>query len=278
MRNSSWRRIKRDFLHHFHKPRLDLLVWILIKKLAPTYYRKLDQLVHNTGQFRELPSWRKAFKSEWKKLAKTPIDMPINPKYRPDSLKWVCTCPYFVTSRFLVCKHLVQSVGPVPPIFFLEVRRNRTTPFWLHPHLQLGGPQCLSVTTGNNNELPAANENTTHQNPAKDETDDDDDSLIDMESGLVIGDGRTFRERFTKRIEVIQDFCDGLEYQVKFEDHQMLETLEREGASFLWLAQSCLSRERRMNSSRGSPPTTWERETARAMFYQTRPARRDVNS
>ena len=88
---TSWRKIKHDFLHHFHKPRLDLLVWILVKKLAPTYYRKLDQLLHNTGRFRELPSWRKAFKREWKKLARTPIEMPINPKYRPDSMKWVCT-------------------------------------------------------------------------------------------------------------------------------------------------------------------------------------------
>ncbi|KAJ3779750.1 hypothetical protein GGU10DRAFT_280331, partial [Lentinula aff. detonsa] len=37
---NSWRRIKHDFLHHFHKPRLDLLVWILVMKLAPAYYRK----------------------------------------------------------------------------------------------------------------------------------------------------------------------------------------------------------------------------------------------
>jgi hypothetical protein len=28
--HNCWCRIKRDFLHHFHKPRLDLLVWILI--------------------------------------------------------------------------------------------------------------------------------------------------------------------------------------------------------------------------------------------------------
>ncbi|KAJ7043906.1 hypothetical protein C8F04DRAFT_894863, partial [Mycena alexandri] len=37
---SHWRRIKHDFLHHFHMPRCDLLAWILIVKLAPTYYRK----------------------------------------------------------------------------------------------------------------------------------------------------------------------------------------------------------------------------------------------
>ncbi|KAJ7336982.1 hypothetical protein DFH08DRAFT_656040, partial [Mycena albidolilacea] len=38
---SHWRRIKHAFLHHFHMPRCDLLAWILIVKLAPTFYRKL---------------------------------------------------------------------------------------------------------------------------------------------------------------------------------------------------------------------------------------------
>ncbi|KAJ7241677.1 hypothetical protein B0H12DRAFT_974403, partial [Mycena haematopus] len=41
MLESHWRRIKHDFLHHFHLPRCDLLAWILIVKLAPRYYIKL---------------------------------------------------------------------------------------------------------------------------------------------------------------------------------------------------------------------------------------------
>ena len=85
----SWRCIKWDFLHHFYKPRLDLLVWILIIKLARSYYRKLDQMVDDTGRYRKLPSWRKAFKRAWKKAAKTPITMPLNDKYRPNIQKWV---------------------------------------------------------------------------------------------------------------------------------------------------------------------------------------------
>ena len=55
----SWQRIRCNFLQHFHKPSLDLLAWILVKKLMPTYYRKLDQQVHNMGWFCELPSWQK---------------------------------------------------------------------------------------------------------------------------------------------------------------------------------------------------------------------------
>lgn len=95
---TSWRRIKRDFLHHFHRPRLDLLVWVLVVKLAPAYYRRLENLLTNVGRYRELASWRKEFKKEWKKAAKTAITLPLNPKYRPNPHTWVCTCPHFVTS------------------------------------------------------------------------------------------------------------------------------------------------------------------------------------
>ena len=77
----SWWWIKNDFLHHFHKPHLDLLVWILVKKFVPHYERKLDLLLNNNRRYYELPSWQKAFKCKWKKLAKTPIKMPINLKY-----------------------------------------------------------------------------------------------------------------------------------------------------------------------------------------------------
>jgi len=93
--------------------------------------------MNDKERYRELPCWRKQFKRDWKKLVGTPIPLPLNPKYKPDSHRWVCTCPSFVRSRFLLCKHLVQAVRPVPPIFFLEVKRNRTTPFWQHPGLVL---------------------------------------------------------------------------------------------------------------------------------------------
>jgi len=104
----SWRRIKHDFLHHFHMPRCDLLVWILVTKLAPTYYRKLDLLLKEQARYRELSSWRKPFKK---------------------------ICPAFVISRFLLCKHLIQRVHPVPSVFFLEAERFREAPFWRHKTL-----------------------------------------------------------------------------------------------------------------------------------------------
>jgi hypothetical protein len=121
---SQRRRIKRDFLHHFPMPRIDLLVWILVTKLAPHYYRKLDRALDNRGRYRELPSWRKAFKQDWKKVARTPTSelQVVDDKYKPDPWRWVCSCPHFVKSRFFVCKHLVQLVQPVPAHFFLQVQ------------------------------------------------------------------------------------------------------------------------------------------------------------
>ena len=113
----SWRCIKKNFLHHFHKPHLNLLVWILITKLAPTYYWKLDLTMNVTGQYHKLSCWRKQFKQDWNKLTNTAIMILVNDKYRPDPVWWVYTCPPFVHSCFLICKHLVQAIQPVPPIF-----------------------------------------------------------------------------------------------------------------------------------------------------------------
>lgn len=107
--------------------------------------------------------------------------------------RWVCTCPYFVTSRFLVCKHLVQSVGPVPAIFYLQVKRNRTTPFWLHPILQPEGLQ-MATASGSGGDSPMADDNT-NRNARDEDSDDEDDGLIDTEPGLAMEYRKSLRER-----------------------------------------------------------------------------------
>jgi len=69
-------------------------------------------------------------------------------------------------------------------------------------------------------------------------------------------------------IQMIRDFADGLEYQISFQDHRFLKTLQKEGVGFFRLAEICLSHERRFNSSREVSPTTWESSTANTMFYR----------
>ncbi|KAH8985963.1 hypothetical protein EDB86DRAFT_2751566, partial [Lactarius hatsudake] len=36
-----WQHVKEDYLNHFSLPCLDLLMWVLLTKLAPTYYQKI---------------------------------------------------------------------------------------------------------------------------------------------------------------------------------------------------------------------------------------------
>ena len=103
------------------------------------------------------------------------------------------------------------------------------------------------------------------------ESEESDNELIDTALATGWGGRETFRETMRTHIDRMKDFCDGLEYQVQFEDQRFLDTLEREGGHFLRLMQNCLSQERRSNSTRSATPTTWEQSTANAMFYRTRP-------
>ncbi|KAJ3529727.1 hypothetical protein NM688_g7813 [Phlebia brevispora] len=272
---SHWRRIKHDFLHHFRLPRLDLLVWVIVKQLARTYYRKLDMRLTDTGRFRELPDWRKAFKREWKRCVGASCTVPFKPKYSPNPHLWVCTCPYFATSRFLVCKHLVRTVHSVKPIFFLQVTRNRTTPFWSHPTLvpldddeilALGGvinkPRTSHLVDNPSPEPPNVARRTLFL-PLQDNADDSDDDIIDT------GTKGTYRERMTVTIALLRDLADGLEYQVRFNDHRLLTTVEREAAGALRLARNIQRKEREANSLRATP-RTWE--ASNVMFYNSRPS------
>ncbi len=100
---------------------------------------------------------------------------------------------------------------------------------------------------------------------------DDDDTLIDTRENGDESEKKTYKEDMETHIRLIRDFCDGLKFQIKFQDPRFLRTLEKEGAGFLRLAQNCLSHERRLNSSRAASLSTWERSTANALFYRSRP-------
>jgi len=113
--------------------------------------------------------------------------------------------------------------------------------------------------------------NTDSESEASEEGSDD--GFLDL--GCQVNVNGTFNERLNNHISMLRDFCDGLAYQQQFQDHRMLEALERDGALFFRLVTSCLSRERRQNSRRGPMPATWEESTSRAMFYRTRPNQAD---
>jgi hypothetical protein len=278
----SWRRIKHDFLHHFHSPRVDLLVWILVTKLAPTYYRKLDTLFTDTGRNRELASWRKAFKHTWRKLEGRTVSEPINDAYRPDVNRWVCTCPAFVVSRFLICKHLVHLVQKVPPTFFIEAERYRSPPFWRHPALKPCEASSISDATSSSsshaNDLESPLEESAEGAAEDDELpyEDDDDDLILAYDGREDQSSESFHAELGEIIELMRNFAAGLEYQLRYEDRRMLDILQREGRGFIRMAKNCLDLERQENTNRGEKRATWQMGTA--MFYRPRPRLSELNT
>lgn len=246
-------------------------MWILITKLAPAYYRKLDTLMGNIGRYRDLSSWRKAFKSDWKNCAKKDIPMPMNDRYRPDVKQWVCTCPSQYQSRFLICKHLVQGVKPVPATFFLEVTRNRTLPIWSHPTLvpvDSDGQQTEVI-----GEQESEDDNQPDLDVDGDENDDRQEEEYRVTAEALHSVSSTYEERMRSLIRDLRSFTDGLEYQMQFRDERMLDSIARNGGGFLRMMDGCLEKERRQNTIRGPNIGTWDSGAASSMFYRTRPRR-----
>ncbi|CAG8436323.1 3850_t:CDS:2, partial [Scutellospora calospora] len=122
---SHWKTIKRDFLYKFFRPRLDLVIYILMKKVILHQRRKFDQIMLG----RVNADWRKAMKSEWKRLTKKVIKEDSDKLYITDIERWICSCPYYLTNRFFICKHLVQKKGTVSSQFFDQVKRSNQYPF-----------------------------------------------------------------------------------------------------------------------------------------------------
>ncbi|KAJ6632304.1 hypothetical protein B0H10DRAFT_2251482, partial [Mycena sp. CBHHK59/15] len=199
-------------------------------------------LLTDTGRYRELLSWCKNFKRVWWKLEKTPITLLVNLAYKTDAKKMICTCPLLPTSRFLLCKHTVQGVACVPPVFFLEVRCQPTAPFWVHPALR-------PLDEADTSEGTPDSEDPLHAQAALDTTpasDDEDDNFIDTQGSEE--KHQTFLGSMDEDIDTILEFAKGLQYQRQLRDQHML-TLEREGVSFLRLARACLGKEKCLRST-----------------------------
>ncbi|GES95941.1 ATP-dependent DNA helicase Pif1 [Rhizophagus clarus] len=106
---------------------MDLVAYILMNQVVAHQQRKLQQICNG----REKLDWIKDFKSEWKKLSKR----PINNVYVTDIENWICGCPYYLTDRFRLCKHLIQQKGIVSDEFFANIRRNYKPPFLIENNL-----------------------------------------------------------------------------------------------------------------------------------------------
>ncbi|KLO08623.1 hypothetical protein SCHPADRAFT_803506, partial [Schizopora paradoxa] len=154
---SLWKDLKRRHLRNFHRPRLDLVTHIVITNMLPGIMNKLDYIMgrRRVGHTKPLNAWQKAFKHDWEDMGRSDEHRRVereltvlkkkqsstahNAKDRAQELEWIredeqrkrgtyhtdinnwtCSCPSYLLSRFLLCKHLVRSTND----YFNNVPRN----------------------------------------------------------------------------------------------------------------------------------------------------------
>jgi len=144
---SHWKVIKRDFLPKFFRPRLDLVIFIIIKRLLPHYQQRQDRIL----QGREKPSWKKDFKKEWRKCEKHEKKENTHVTIVE---KWVCSCYAFLLSRWPICYHLVlllqKDIGN-DLAFFTNVKRQGIYPFLIYKKNQASNKANVAVSNPNGN-------------------------------------------------------------------------------------------------------------------------------
>lgn len=228
--------------------------------------------LQNATRYREVSAWRKSFRAEWRKCEDRAIGNAehVEHAYRPDVKRWVCTCPAFLVSRFLICKHLIQLLHRVPTTFFRTAQRNRTTPFWKHADLV---PLTEEVPDEPDNAVAVA-ASFAEMRHDPDIPDDEDDDFLDDDEPAWLASTATFEAEIDHDIALLEDFVAGLKHQRQFKDFRVVEAVRRQGAGMLRLAEALQKKEKNVQINGGRRQNTWSSETSSVMFFHPRPARR----
>ncbi|CAG8668472.1 9051_t:CDS:1 [Gigaspora rosea] len=235
------------------------------------------QDLESNSKTRTIASWRPVFKRDWKTCAKKALG---SNSYATDSKTWTCSCPAYLDSRFLLCKHLVQSVCPIKPNFFNEVKRYRSPPFWRHkdliPLVQGLGPVEVDETYELEDEL---NTNMSVENEFNDETDKDpveqlnnetDDELVEALQEYE-GENEDFFEEFSETweevnnrvTEKLQKWTDLLKSQEQYKDPRFLVVAEEamNGIEKMLAKYEALKNRKKL-------PRMWKDCDKQTMFYK----------
>jgi hypothetical protein len=253
--------LKETWLHLWPKMRLDLLVWIMVDQVVPHYTAKIKLILEPSGRARDRAGWRDEFKREWRlcetKETSDPDDFPYI-RYAPDPRSWTCSCPAFLISRFLICKHLIQLVQRVPATFFYEVSRSRTLPFWSHSSLV-----PISAAEGDNQALviPWNNQFTGSNN------DPDHDDFDDLPPPELTA---SFEPELREMAQKLRDTAEFLLHQVQFGEVRFLPHARKKLAPALQFHSEIRQFEAISNAPHAKRPKTWERN--RFMFAYSRPS------
>ncbi|POG64489.1 hypothetical protein GLOIN_2v1675679 [Rhizophagus irregularis DAOM 181602=DAOM 197198] len=181
---SHWKVIKRDFLPKFFRPRIDLLIYIIISRLIPHHQQQYQKYLNE----REHISWKKDFKREWKKLE----NVKINNFYLTDTTRWICSCLSFARNRFFICKHLVQQYGR--PESFYDVHRQERYPFIFFNTMETTSESDIVLIENDNIQKGILQDVTNIEDDDKNETDKIFDEYEEWLNGTleIIRKQRTF--------------------------------------------------------------------------------------
>lgn len=257
----------------------------------PTYERILTERSTYTGRNRHRAAWRKAFLKDWRRCEVTAITDPDDDTYNPLPYRWVCACPAFVKSRFLICKHLVQAVHRVPTLFFRQVSRERSFPIWRHPDLRPLSPPALGdfqelaksspgvavdgkgvmvqATAGDHSDDDLFDDDGGGSNASgADENDewDMDDDETESESNIK---GRA--KEMTDIALLLRDLADAIDYNAPFADPRALALFTRETKSSVNLVKGIRKKEKSVRSKSASNPATFAPAHSQLLFVRTRP-------
>jgi MULE transposase domain len=273
---SHWRLIKRDYLYTFNKPRVDLLVWVLLSRLIPRCLAKYRQVFCS----RQRASWREDFKKIWRGCKNRARN--DNTTYLTNTTTWTCSCPAYLLNRFLLCKHLIQSIRPVTPNFFLETKRQRSPPFWVHKDLKplIENDEAREEDNGDEDDDKEDNDkdNDKEDNDGEDNGEDNDDDneerygeednnedYDEEEEFSEMGDSW---EEVSSRVDgLLQRWRDMLNSQREFKDVRFW--LAAEDAMKHGTLEKMLMKCERLDRRR-TLPKTWKDHDQQTMFYRTR--------
>ncbi|PKY41406.1 hypothetical protein RhiirA4_454982 [Rhizophagus irregularis] len=113
---SHWRVLKYNYKYNYNQPCLDQLTQILVEQLVPDFDLKMTQY-HTKHSF---PAWWQTFKKDWDKAVNTNIEFAMDKRHHIDTINWICSCPAYFCSPYLLCKHLVAKKNISPA--FMEIK------------------------------------------------------------------------------------------------------------------------------------------------------------
>ncbi|KAH9855430.1 hypothetical protein C2E23DRAFT_723867 [Lenzites betulinus] len=115
----------------YNRPPIDLALYAIVTKAIPPYRVMLSELLTNSRSSRAATcsNSQRALKRAWERLRK----VPLHGSYSTDVSRWTCDCGSQKYHANLLCKHLVQAVGPLPADWWPTVIRFHIPPFYTVP-------------------------------------------------------------------------------------------------------------------------------------------------